>query len=89
MAKVTIFVIKTRKKSIYLFFTDMKTFYLNGQKYSTIDNFSLLDLLSYFDYNLSLLVVEYNSFISTKKDWNQIMISDNDKIEVVTIVGGG
>nr|YP_009496321.1 thiamine biosynthesis protein S [Guinardia striata]AWT38893.1 thiamine biosynthesis protein S [Guinardia striata] len=67
----------------------MKTFYLNGQKYSTNDNFSLLDLLSYFDYNLSLLVVEYNSFISTKKDWNQIMISDNDKVEVVTIVGGG
>ena len=64
-------------------------FFLNGQKYSTNDNFSLLDLLSYFDYNLSLLVVEYNSFISTKKDWNQIMISDNDKIEVVTIVGGG
>lgn len=67
----------------------MKTFYLNGQEYCTNDKFTLLDLLSYFDYNISLLVVEYNSFISTKKDWGKIIIADNDKIEIVTIVGGG
>ena len=67
----------------------MKIFYLNGQKYCTNDDFTLLDLLNYFDYNISLLVVEYNSFISTKKDWQDILITDNDKIEIVTIVGGG
>lgn len=67
----------------------MKIFYLNGQKYCTNDDFTLLDLLNYFDYNISLLVVEYNSFISTKKDWQNISITDNDKIEIVTIVGGG
>lgn len=67
----------------------MKKFYLNGQVYCTNDNFTLLELLYYFDYNISLLVVEYNSFISNKKDWKQIVISNDDKIEVVTIVGGG
>ena len=67
----------------------MKIFYLNGQKYCTNDDFTLLDLLNYFDYNITLLVVEYNSFISTKKDWQDILITDNDKIEIVTIVGGG
>nr|WAJ57992.1 Thiamine biosynthesis protein [Guinardia striata] len=67
----------------------MKKFYLNGQAYCTNDNFTLLELLYYFDYNISLLVVEYNSFISNKKDWKQIVISNDDKIEVVTIVGGG
>ena len=67
----------------------MKTFYLNGQAYCTNDKFTLLELLYYFDYNISLLVVEYNSFISNKKDWEQIVVSNNDKIEVVTIVGGG
>ena len=67
----------------------MKIFYLNGQKYCTNDDFTLLDLLNYFDYNISLLVVEYNSFISTKKDWQNILITNNDKIEIVTIVGGG
>mgnify|MGYP000318079463 CR=1 FL=1 len=50
----------------------MKNFYLNGQKYCTDDEFTLLDLLYYFDYNISLLVVEYNAFISTKKDWKNI-----------------
>jgi len=67
----------------------MKTFYLNGQAYCTNDKLTLLELLYYFDYNISLLVVEYNSFISNKKDWKQIVLSNNDKIEVVTIVGGG
>ena len=67
----------------------MKTFYLNGQAYCTNDKLTLLELLYYFDYNISLLVVEYNSFISNKKDWKQIVVSNNDKIEVVTIVGGG
>jgi thiamine biosynthesis protein ThiS len=67
----------------------MKTFYLNGHPYCTNDKFTLLELLHYFDYNISLLVVEYNSFISNKKDWKHLIISDNDKIEVVTIVGGG
>ena len=67
----------------------MKNFYLNGQKYCTDDEFTLLDLLYYFDYNISLLVVEYNSFISTKKDWENIIIANNDVIEIVTIVGGG
>nr|YP_010595258.1 Thiamine biosynthesis protein [Guinardia delicatula]WAJ58129.1 Thiamine biosynthesis protein [Guinardia delicatula] len=67
----------------------MKNFYLNGQKYCTDDEFTLLDLLYYFDYNISLLVVEYNAFISTKKDWKNIIIANNDVIEIVTIVGGG
>jgi len=67
----------------------MKNFYLNGQKYCTDDEFTLLYLLYYFDYNISLLVVEYNAFISTKKDWKNIIIANNDVIEIVTIVGGG
>jgi thiamine biosynthesis protein ThiS len=67
----------------------MKFFYLNGQKYCTNDQVSLLDLLNYFDYNTALLVVEYNSVISTQKEWKNIFISNQDKIEIVTIVGGG
>jgi len=67
----------------------MKTFFLNGEEYCTSEVINLLDLLSYFNYNSSLLVLEYNNFICNKKNWNAIFINDKDKIEIVTIVGGG
>ena len=66
-----------------------KAFFLNGEKYCTVNSINLLDILFYFDYNLSLLVLEYNNSICYRKNWNKIYINDNDKIEVITIVGGG
>lgn len=66
-----------------------KTFFVNGEEYYTINEISLLDLVNYFDYNSSLLVLEYNNFICNKKNWDKILILNNDKIEIVTIVGGG
>ena len=50
---------------------------------------TILDLITYFNYNTSLFVLEYNSVICNQKNWNQIQIKNNDKIEIVTIVGGG
>ena len=67
---------------IYLFF-------LNGQKYTTTSKVTILDLIKYFGYNQSLLVIEYNQFICQKTEWDKIFIQKNDKIEIVTIVGGG
>jgi len=64
-------------------------FVLNGQTYLSSASFTLLDLINYFGYNQSLLVVEYNHFICQKTDFNTIFIQNNDKIEIVTIVGGG
>jgi sulfur carrier protein len=67
----------------------MKHFYLNGQTFVTSSSLTLLDLIIYFNYNKSLLVLEYNNVISNKKNWDKIFIVTNDKIEIVTIVGGG
>ena len=66
-----------------------KNFLLNGEKYSIEGKVSLLELIMYFNYNTSLLVLEYNNSICNKKNWNKIYINNNDKIEIVTIVGGG
>lgn len=66
-----------------------RTFFVNGQEYYTNNKINLFDLLNYFDYNLSLLVLEYNNFICNKKNWSKTFINHNDKIEIVTIVGGG
>jgi len=64
-------------------------FILNGQKYATDYNLTLLELVKYFNYNSSLLVLEYNNLICKRKNWDKIFIQNHDKIEIVTIVGGG
>jgi len=69
--------------------TTSKFFYLNGQKYFAESHLNLLDIITYFNYNSSLLVLEYNNLICNKNNWNKIFIQTNDKIEIITIVGGG
>lgn len=64
-------------------------FFLNGQEYNCQNQLTISDLLNYFNYNLSLLVIEYNSRICQKEKWEKTYIKNNDKIEIVTIVGGG
>jgi thiamine biosynthesis protein ThiS len=66
-----------------------KYFFFNGQKYCTEHELSILELTKYFNYNTSLLVLEYNNLICNKKNWDHIFIRNNDTIEIVTIVGGG
>jgi len=64
-------------------------FLLNGELYFTHQKITLLDLITYFNYNDSLLVLELNKLICNKNKWNSIVITDYDKIEIITIVGGG
>jgi sulfur carrier protein len=67
----------------------IKTFTLNGEKYETNSKLTILDLVKYFNYNTSLLVLEYNNLICNKKSWYRIFVKHQDQIEIVTIVGGG
>jgi thiamine biosynthesis protein ThiS len=64
-------------------------FFFNGEKYGIIQTMNLFDVITYFDYNTSLLVLEYNNFICPKKNWHNVFLQNEDKIELVTIVGGG
>jgi sulfur carrier protein len=72
-----------------IFMSKSKNFFLNGEKYYIEDEITILELVNYFNYNTSLLVLEYNNLICNKKEWSNISINNNDKIEIVTIVGGG
>ena len=69
--------------------SNSKYFFLNGHKYFTNSNLTILEIVNYFNYNTTLLVLEYNNLICNKKNWDKISIETNDKIEIVTIVGGG
>ena len=64
-------------------------FLLNGELYYTNQTITLLDLIIYFNYNDSLLVLELNKLICNKNKWKSIVITDHDTIEIITIVGGG
>jgi sulfur carrier protein len=69
--------------------TNIKNFSLNGESYYTYDNIKLVNLIEYYNFNNVLLVLEYNNSICKKQSWDKIFIQDQDKIEIVTIVGGG
>jgi len=66
-----------------------KRFFLNGEEFFSNKVITLSNIIEYFNYNSSLLVLEYNYFICPKESWKTIFIQDKDKIEIVTIVGGG
>lgn len=69
--------------------SELTYFTLNGYKYFTENKITIFELLNYFNYNSSLLVLEHNNLICAKKNWEKIVIKNNDRIEIVTIVGGG
>lgn len=77
------------KKILTRTMNQIKNFFLNGETYSTTQNLSLLSLLTYFNYNNCLLVLEYNNLICDKTQWETTFVKNFDKIEIVTIVGGG
>jgi len=68
---------------------ETKKFFLNGEEFFSDKVINLLNIIEYFNYNSSLLVLEYNHFICPKENWETIFINDKDRIEIVTIVGGG
>jgi len=63
--------------------------HINGEPLNCLPNLSLEDLLIYLDFNLSSIVVEYNKSIIQVTSFNKIIIKSGDKIEVLTMVGGG
>lgn len=66
-----------------------KKFFLNGQTYYLIKNINISELIIYLNYESTLFVLEYNKFICERKNWKNVYIKNSDKIEIITIVGGG
>ena len=69
----------------------VNAFILNGEEYhiNSEDKITIYDLVLYFNFNTSLLILEYNNLIYNKNEWKNIIIHNKDKIELITIVGGG
>ena len=68
----------------------MKTnFFLNGQIYCSYKKLTIKDILLYFNYQNKIFVIEYNHIIYNTNKCKSFPLQNNDKIEIITIVGGG
>ncbi|RCJ33028.1 thiamine biosynthesis protein ThiS [Nostoc punctiforme NIES-2108] len=65
------------------------TIQVNGETHSCSLQTSLPDLLQQLGFNPRLVAVEYNGEILHRQFWPQTKVQLGDRLEVVTIVGGG
>lgn len=62
---------------------------LNGKEIEIDTDFTLYQLASERVKNLDVIVIEYNGKILEKDVWNETVLKENDKIEIIRFVGGG
>jgi len=62
---------------------------VNGETRNCASPTALPELLQQLGFNLRLIAVEYNGEILHRQFWLETQIKNGDRLEVVTIVGGG
>jgi sulfur carrier protein len=67
----------------------MITLQVNGDDRICEPNLTMIELLEYLGLNPRLVVVEYNGEILHRQLWGNTIIQNSDRLEIVTIVGGG
>ena len=51
--------------------------------------FTLTEALSHLGYSSNTIIVELNNLIVNNESWQEKKVKDGDKLEIVSIVGGG
>ncbi|MBW4508694.1 MAG: thiamine biosynthesis protein ThiS [Scytonematopsis contorta HA4267-MV1] len=69
--------------------TQQVTILLNGEPRSCLSQIPLPELLQQLGFNPRLVAVEYNGEILHRQFWTDTKIQSGDRLEIVTIVGGG
>lgn len=65
------------------------TIKVNGDAHSCTSPLRLPELLTQLNLNPRLIAIEYNGEILHRQYWSETDIQDGDRLEIVTIVGGG
>nr|YP_010904160.1 Thiamine biosynthesis protein [Caulacanthus ustulatus]WCH57411.1 Thiamine biosynthesis protein [Caulacanthus ustulatus] len=65
------------------------TIFINGKAFNCLYAMSLKDLILYFDFDISTVIIEHNSNIISHCSFEKTFFKDQDNIEIITIVGGG
>ena len=62
---------------------------LNGKNVVIKHNYTIFDLLKKYNLIKKKVAIEYNGTIIQKTNYKKKFLKNNDKIEVVTFIGGG
>lgn len=68
---------------------DLIALQVNGEAQFCLPQTPLPDLLTQLGMNPKLVAVEYNGQILHRQFWDETRVQADDRLEVVTIVGGG
>ena len=62
---------------------------VNGKQIQLTSEMSVADYLEQNNYQINRIAVEMNEEILPKYSYSETMLKDGDRLEVVTVVGGG
>ena len=65
------------------------TLKINGESHACTSPLKLPELLTQLNLNPRLIAIEYNGEILHRQYWSDTDLQDGDRLEIVTIVGGG
>lgn len=63
--------------------------WVNGEQKITPGELNMMQFLEHLGTNPRLVAVEYNGEILHRQGWATTKINEGDRLEIVTIVGGG
>lgn len=63
--------------------------HLNGKPQEFDEPLNITQLLEIIEVRVNLFVVEHNTNIVHKDEYDKVFLKDQDKIEIVSFVGGG
>jgi sulfur carrier protein len=68
---------------------DTITLTVNGSPVTCSPQTPVAEVITQLEYNPRLVAVEYNGEILHRQHWSETAVKEGDKLEIVTIVGGG
>ena len=63
--------------------------YVNGDRKELSEGLSLAELITELDLPAQRIAVEHNRIVIRRSDWDQTILSQGDRVEIVHFVGGG
>nr|YP_009397938.1 thiamin biosynthesis protein S [Sonderella linearis]ARW67124.1 thiamin biosynthesis protein S [Sonderella linearis] len=65
------------------------TIFINGKPFNCEHSMTLRNILSYLNFNIKNIIIEYNKEIINEIYFDSLILKNHDHLEIITIVGGG
>nr|YP_010596569.1 sulfur carrier protein ThiS adenylyltransferase [Chrysotila carterae]WAK83205.1 sulfur carrier protein ThiS adenylyltransferase [Chrysotila carterae] len=63
--------------------------FINGIEYEYKREVSLYNILLYLGFSLETILIDYNGTIISSNKLTSVYIKPNDRLEIITLAGGG